>query len=100
MSEESGFQISDHAPLHYQAQVEYFMAPFVEAMVATSVKRGDAVLDAACGTGFATRAAARVVGSNGRVVGSDINAGMVAMAQSVPWAGERPVLSQCIGRPC
>jgi SAM-dependent methyltransferase len=67
------------------------MAPFVEAMVATSVKRGDAVLDAACGTGFATRAAARVVGSNGRVVGSDINAGMVAMAQSVPWAGEAEI---------
>jgi SAM-dependent methyltransferase len=84
MSDESGFQISDHAPLHYQDQVEYFMASFVDAMVATIVKRGDAVLDVACGTGFATRAAARVVGSPGRVVGSDINAGMVAMAQSVP----------------
>jgi hypothetical protein len=35
------------------------MALFVEAMVATTVKGGDAVLDAACGTGFATRADAR-----------------------------------------
>jgi hypothetical protein len=42
MSEESGFQMSDHAPLRYQAQVEYVMALFVEAMVATTVKRGDA----------------------------------------------------------
>jgi SAM-dependent methyltransferase len=61
------------------------MAPFVDAMVAASVRHGDSVLDVACGTGFATRSAARVVGSSGRVVGSDINAGMVAMARSVPW---------------
>jgi SAM-dependent methyltransferase len=60
------------------------MAPFVDAMVAASVSHGDAVLDVACGTGFATRSAARVVGPSGRVVGSDINAGMVAMARSVP----------------
>ena len=40
MSDESGFQISADAPLHYQAQVEYFMAPFVDAMVAVSVRPG------------------------------------------------------------
>jgi SAM-dependent methyltransferase len=80
----SGFQVPADAPLHYQAQVEYFMAPFVDAMVAASVRHGDSVLDVACGTGFATRSAARAVGHLGRVVGSDINAGMVAMARSVP----------------
>jgi ubiquinone/menaquinone biosynthesis C-methylase UbiE len=88
MSDESGFQISENAPLHYQAQVEYFMAPFVDAMVATSVNQGDAVLDVACGTGFAARSAARAVGPSGRIVGSDINAGMVEMARSVPWDTE------------
>ena len=85
MSGESGFQVSDDAPMHYQAQVEYFMAPFVDAMVAAGVKEGDAVLDIACGTGFATRSAARSAGPSGYVVGSDINAGMVEMARSVPW---------------
>lgn len=92
MNDESGFQISENAPLHYQAQVEYFMAPFVDAMVASSVNRGDAVLDVACGTGFATRSAHQAVGLSGRVVGSDINAGMVAMARSVPWDPE-PAIS-------
>lgn len=84
MSGASGFQVPDSAPAHYQDQVERFMAPFVEAMVTACVTEGDAVLDVACGTGFATRSAARIVGSGGRVVGSDINAGMVAMARSVP----------------
>lgn len=85
MSDGSGFQVPEDAPLHYQAQVELFMAPFVDAMVAASVRHGDAVLDVACGTGFAARSAALVVGPSGRVVGSDINSGMVAMARSVPW---------------
>lgn len=70
MSEESGFQMSDHAPLRYQAQVEYVMALFVEAMVATTVKRGDAVLDAACGTGFGTRAEALILHERVRDVGA------------------------------
>jgi SAM-dependent methyltransferase len=85
MNSESGFQVPEHAPFHYQAQVERFMAPFVDAMVAATVRRGESVLDVACGTGFAARSAARAVGSSGRVVGSDINAAMVAMARSVPW---------------
>jgi SAM-dependent methyltransferase len=77
--------VPEHAPFHYQAQVERFMAPFVDAMVGATVRRGESVLDVACGTGFATRSAARVVGAPGRVVGSDINAAMIAMARSVPW---------------
>jgi SAM-dependent methyltransferase len=56
-------------------------------MVAGGVKADDAVLDVACGTGFATRIAAGAVGSGGSVVGADINAGMVAFAQSVPLDG-------------
>lgn len=91
MNAESGFQVPESAPAHYQAQVASFMAPFVDAMVTASVRRGDAVLDVACGTGFATRSAARAVGPSGRVVGSDINAGMVAMAKSVPWESESDI---------
>jgi ubiquinone/menaquinone biosynthesis C-methylase UbiE len=88
MNSESGFQISESAPAHYETQVALFMAPFVDAMVASSINPGDAVLDVACGTGFATRSAARIVGAPGRVVGSDINGGMIAMARHVPWTTE------------
>jgi SAM-dependent methyltransferase len=63
------------------------MAPLAEALVAGGVSAGEAVLDVACGTGFATRLAAVAVGSGGSVTGADINAGMVEFAQSMPSAG-------------
>jgi ubiquinone/menaquinone biosynthesis C-methylase UbiE len=44
---------------------------------------GERVLDVACGTGVVTRLAAERTGS-GRVVGLDINAGMLAVARSLP----------------
>ncbi len=91
VNNDSGFQVPEHAPRHYQAQVERFMAPFVDAMVAATVGQGDSVLDVACGTGFATRSASQMVGDSGRVVGTDINEGMVAMARSVPWNGGRAI---------
>ena len=84
MANESGFQIAANAAEHYQAQVGLFMGPLVQRLVAAAVTPGDAVLDVACGTGFASRAAAEVVGASGRVVGADINPAMVAMARSVP----------------
>ncbi len=80
----SGFQISEQAPRYYESMVQLFMQPFVRAMVDAVVKKEDAVLDVACGTGFAARAASVATGSSGRVVGSDINPGMIAMAISVP----------------
>jgi len=86
-NEGSGFQVSDDAPTHYQAAVERFMAPFVSAVVTQAASPGDNVLDVACGTGFATRAAARVVGESGSVVGTDLNAGMLTMARTVPFEG-------------
>jgi ubiquinone/menaquinone biosynthesis C-methylase UbiE len=44
---------------------------------------GERVLDVACGTGVVARLAAERMGS-GRVVGLDINAGMLAVARSLP----------------
>lgn len=81
MGDRFGFQVGEDAPRHYQTQVKRFMDPFVEAMVAAVVSPGDDVLDVACGTGIATRVAASVVGPSGTVVGTDINAGMVAFAR-------------------
>ena len=71
MAEESGFQVGRDAPFFYEAQVGRFMAPFVDALVAAVVRFGDAVLDIACGTGFATRAAATAAGPGARVDGVD-----------------------------
>lgn len=82
MSDGSGFQVGDDAAAHYDQQVRVFMAPFVEALVKSVVDPGESVLDVACGTGFATRAAATAVGDTGRVSGADINSGMIAQAQA------------------
>lgn len=47
---------------------------------------GDRVVDVACGTGVVAIAAARRVGPTGRVIGVDLNPGMLVMAraQSAP----------------
>jgi SAM-dependent methyltransferase len=42
------------------------------------------VLDVACGTGAVARAAAQRVGASGSVTGLDLNAGMLAVARSLP----------------
>ncbi|MHA1564161.1 MAG: class I SAM-dependent methyltransferase, partial [Alphaproteobacteria bacterium] len=76
MGEKPGFQIEEQAPLYYESNVSLFMAPFVVSLVSAAVGKGDTVLDVACGTGFAARAASISVGPSGNVVGSDINPGM------------------------
>jgi SAM-dependent methyltransferase len=56
---------------------------------AANLQRGQRVLDVACGTGALTREVARHTGSNGRVVGLDATAGMIAVAAqlepSIEW---------------
>lgn len=56
-------------------------APWAERLVAhAGVRPGDVVVDLAAGTGAVTRVAARVAGSDGRVVATDISARMLAFA--------------------
>lgn len=81
---ESGFQLGRDAPQFYEAHVGLFMAPFVDALVKSSVAVGDTVLDVACGTGFATRAAATMAGPGASVRGTDINPAMITQARSGP----------------
>jgi ubiquinone/menaquinone biosynthesis C-methylase UbiE len=47
-------------------------------------RAGERVLDVACGTGVVARKAAVRVGSTGRVAAVDVNAGMLAVARSLP----------------
>jgi SAM-dependent methyltransferase len=49
-----------------------------------AVRRGERVLDVACGTGVVARAAAPRAGSGGGVAALDINPGMLAVARSLP----------------
>jgi hypothetical protein len=55
MNSTLGFQIGQQAPRYYESEVSLFMAPFVDSLVKPAVKKGDAVLDVASGTGFAAR---------------------------------------------
>jgi ubiquinone/menaquinone biosynthesis C-methylase UbiE len=58
------------------------LAPWTPDLLAVATLRpGERVLDVACGTGLVARAAAPRVGSNGQVVGLDINPGMLAMGR-------------------
>ena len=51
------------------------------------VTAGDRVLDIGCGTGVAARYAAGLVCDGGKVVATDINAGMIAWARQLDTAG-------------
>lgn len=65
------------APTYDAVGVEYFTA-FAQRLVdRVALRPGDAVLDAGCGRGAATFAAAAAVGPEGRVTALDISPGMV-----------------------
>lgn len=56
------------------------------------IKKGESILDVACGTGPSTIEAARLVGASGRVLGIDIAPGMLSVArEKVAQAGFRNV---------
>jgi ubiquinone/menaquinone biosynthesis C-methylase UbiE len=62
--------------------------PFATALLdAAGLRRGERVLDIACGTGVVTRLAAERVGTEGTVAGLDLNPAMLAVARSVPSSG-------------
>ena len=68
----------------YEAYIVPAMfVPFTDALIAKARPRsGNRVLDVGCGTGIVSRVVAPIVGSSGRVVGLDIDPGMLAVARS------------------
>jgi SAM-dependent methyltransferase len=88
MSDRDHWQLDGSAPELY----ERYLVPAITSIWAadlierTGPNPGDSVLDIACGTGAVTRLAAERV-ATGRVVGLDLNAGMLAVARSVPKTG-------------
>ncbi len=58
-------------------------APLASDLVSlATLRRGERVLDVACGTGVVARLAAEEVGGTGSVAGLDVNPGMLAVARS------------------
>ena len=65
--------------------VPAILGPAAERLVeAAGLKPSERVLDLACGSGAATRPAARAVGAGGRVLGVDFEEAMLAVARAVP----------------
>src|SRR5262245_51760048 len=83
MSHEERWQLSGNATHFYDRYVSLIMEPWVRHLVhVAELQPGECVLDVACGTGFAARLAATVVGLTGRVVGIDLNASMIEAARA------------------
>jgi SAM-dependent methyltransferase len=83
MTEESGWQLSGSGPEAYERYiVPAWMGAWARDLVDIGEVRADQrVLDVGCGTGVVTRQAARLAGPSGKVVGLDVNEGMLQMAR-------------------
>ena len=93
MSTPNQWQLSHKAAeLYEEIAVSHILGPFASALVEWAAPPlGATVIDVGCGTGAATRVAATHVGPQGRVIGIDINAGMIAKAKSLS-ANQSPVI--------
>jgi ubiquinone/menaquinone biosynthesis C-methylase UbiE len=82
MSTESSTADRSGAEAYERFLLPHIFQPWAErAMAWAAPGEGEHVLDVACGTGVGARIAARAVGPSGKVVGVDIDAGMLATAQ-------------------
>lgn len=88
MSAHEHWQLSGSAPELYE---RYLVPAITSKWAADLVQRanpidGEAVLDVACGTGIVARLAAQRM-TRGRIVGLDLNSGMLAVARSARQPG-------------
>lgn len=80
-----GWQLEESSAKAYERYlVPLLFAPGAEGLIElAALKPGERVLDVACGTGIVARRAAARVASGGKVVGLDVNEGMLGVARSV-----------------
>ena len=85
MNDKKGFQLAEGAPAIYEkVMVPLWFGRWAEALLSlVKLKKGETVLDVACGTGVTTRLADEAVGENGHVTGLDINAPMLSIAREL-----------------
>jgi SAM-dependent methyltransferase len=83
------WQVAGSAAQVYERElVPAIFGPWAPQVVALAdPAAGERVLDVACGTGVVARLAAERVGPAGRVVGLDLNPGMLVVASSLPVSG-------------
>lgn len=74
----------------WQARYEKELVPSLfrpwslSTVALAELQQGEHILDVACGTGVVARRALADVGPQGKVVGFDLNAGMIEVARSLP----------------
>lgn len=93
MADQERWQLNKSGAANYQQfQVPSVFEPLARLfldMFPLSV--GERVLDLACGTGIVARLAAPILSSDGRLVGIDLNADMIAVAAEQPAAEGAPI---------
>lgn len=84
MSQGDQFQIREGAAQFYdRLPARYLLGPWSASLVAAAkIAPTEQVLDLACGTGVVAREVEQVLAPGGRVVGLDINEGMINVANT------------------
>ena len=85
MNQQGQWQVAGSAPEIYERElVPAVFGAWAPILVELAQpRRGDRVIDVACGTGIVARIAAERGGPTGAVVGIDLNPGMLSVARSV-----------------
>lgn len=83
MPENNAWQLQGNAAQIYEEQkVPEMFRPLAEATLSKiAVPDGIRVIDVACGTGIVSRLLAEKIGKSGSIVGIDLNAGMIEVAE-------------------
>ena len=93
MTTSTQWQLARDSAERYQSILTpAILGPFARALVDfTALQANESVVDVGCGTGAAARHAAENVGNSGRVIGFDVNVGMLEVARSLPAVQGAPI---------